>query len=149
VSEHRATIDWRRGDAQFTYEEYPRDHAWSFEGGTRVEASAAPGYRGSPERVDPEEAFVAAVASCHMLTFLALAARKRLVVDRYRDQAVGFLEKNEEGRLAVTRVSLRPEISFGGDKVPDDAELARLHQQAHEHCFIANSVRTEIRVEKP
>jgi organic hydroperoxide reductase OsmC/OhrA len=149
VSEHRATIDWQRGGAEFSYEAYPRDHAWTFEGGTRVAASAAPDYRGSPERVDPEEAFVAAVASCHMLTFLALAARKRLVVERYRDHAVGVLEKNEEGRLALTRVTLRPEIDFGGDARPDDAALARLHEQAHEHCFIANSVRSEIRVEKP
>lgn len=146
MSEHRATIDWKRGDADFTYESYDRGHTWRFEGGTVVEASAAPTYRGDPSRVDPEEAFVASLASCHMLTFLALAARKRFVVDAYTDDAVGVMEKNEDGKLAVTRVTLRPRIDFDGDAPSADA-LERLHEQAHEHCFIANSVRTEIRVE--
>jgi organic hydroperoxide reductase OsmC/OhrA len=149
MSEHRATVQWQRGTADFSYENYPRDHTWSLSGGVEVPASAAPDYRGDPSRVDPEEAFVASIASCHMLTFLALAAKKRFVVDSYVDAAVGCMEKNDEGRLAVTRVTLRPEITFGSERTPSGAELTRLHEQAHEHCFIANSVRSEVRVEKP
>jgi organic hydroperoxide reductase OsmC/OhrA len=145
MSEHRVTVTWERATEDFTYETYSRSHTWEFEGGVEVPASAAPAYRGDPERVDPEEAFVAALSSCHMLTFLAIAARKRLVVDAYRDSAVGYLEENEAGKLAVTRVVLRPEVTF---REPPSAEaLERLHHQAHEHCFIANSVKTDVRVE--
>ncbi len=147
MSEHRVQISWVRGAADFSYETYPRAHVWRFEGGAQVEASAAPDYRGEPERVDPEQAFVASLASCHMLTFLAIAARRRLVVDAYQDAAVGFLEKNEGGRLAVTRVVLRPAVRFAEPAGVSPETLARLHEQAHEHCFIANSVRTRIDVE--
>ncbi len=146
MSEHRATVAWAREGAEFTYDGYSRDHEWQFAGGVRIPASAAPAYLGSEERVDPEEAFVASVASCHMLTFLAIAARRRLVVERYEDAAVGFLEKNQEGRLAVTRVELRPRIAFGG-REPSADELARIHELSHKQCFIANSVRTRITVE--
>src|SRR5262245_55521731 len=118
MSEHKATITWQRGDHEFTYDTYSRDHTWRFDGGVGVQGSAAPGYLGNEKHVDPEEAFVAAVASCHMLTFLAIAARKRLVVDRYEDEAVGHMEKNERGKLAITRVVLRPAIRFGGAKSP-------------------------------
>jgi len=145
MSEHRVTVTWERTGEELTYESYSRSHTWEFEGGVSVPASAAPAYRGDPERVDPEEAFVAALSSCHMLTFLAIAAKKRLVVDAYRDSAVGYLEENAEGKLAMTRVVLRPEVSF---REPPSAEaLERLHHQAHEHCFIANSVKTDVRVE--
>lgn len=146
MSEHRATIEWQRGSKDFSYETYSRDHKWSFANGIEVAASAAPAFRGAPDRVDPEEAFVASIASCHMLTFLALAARKNILVERYHDHAVGLLEKNDDGRLAITRVTLRPEIDFGGEP-PDAPGLARLHQQAHHGCFIANSVSTTITVE--
>ena len=145
MSEHSATIDWNRDGRDFTYASYGRDHTWRFEGGTLVNASAAPGYKGSPDLVDPEEAFVASLSSCHMLTFLALAAKKKLVVDRYTDRAVGHLEKNAEGRLAVARVVLSPVIEFAGPK-PTAAQLAELHDSAHHHCFIANSVTTEVSV---
>jgi organic hydroperoxide reductase OsmC/OhrA len=147
MSEHEATIRWTRGAKDFAYEIYSRDHTWRFDGGVEVAASAAPGYLGNPAHVDPEEAFVAAVASCHMLTFLAVAARRRFVVDAYEDAAVGHMEKNADGKLAVTRVDLHPKIAFGGEKRPTAEELAHLHQLAHENCFIANSVRTEIAVE--
>jgi organic hydroperoxide reductase OsmC/OhrA len=146
MSEHAATVSWERTSDDFSYEAYSRDHTWVFESGVSVAASAAPGYAGDPNRVDPEEAFVAAVASCHMLTFLAIAARKRLVVDGYRDAAVGTLEKNEEGRLAVTSVTLRPVVSFR-DGPPAPEVIEKIHAQAHRGCFIANSVRSEIRVE--
>ena len=149
MSEHRARVDWDRGDREFTWEAYSRDHQWTFEGGEQVPASAAPSYKGDPARVDPEEALVAAISSCHMLTFLALAAKKRFVVDSYVDAAVGFMQKNEEGRAAITRVTLRPEIRFSGERRPDAEAVAKLHHQAHEHCFIANSVRTEVTIEQP
>lgn len=148
MSEHRATLTWDRGGRDFTYEAYGRDHTWAFEGGASVAASASPHYKGNPDLVDPEEAFVAALASCHMLTFLALAAKKKLVVDRYTDHAVGHLEKNESGRMAITRVVLRPQIEFEGTP-PAAADLHELHEKSHELCFIANSVTTEVTVEEP
>jgi organic hydroperoxide reductase OsmC/OhrA len=146
LSEHAITVSWERGGAPFDHESYPRDHDWQLGSGQRIRASAAPDYRGSADCINPEDALVAALSSCHMLTFLALAARKRWVVERYRDAAVGFLEKNEEGRLAVTRVVLRPQIRFAAPVPPGD-QVARLHEQAHRGCFIANSVRTRIDVE--
>jgi organic hydroperoxide reductase OsmC/OhrA len=149
MAEHRVTVAWERGGRDFTYERYSRDHTWTFEGGASVSASAAPGYRGNPDLVDPEEAFVASLSSCHMLTFLALAAKKRFVVDRYTDRATGFLEKNQEGKLAVTRVELRPEIMFAGEKPPTPEELGELHERAHDLCFVANSVKTAVSVEHP
>jgi len=148
MSEHAAKISWSRGGRDFAYETYSRDHTWTFDSGIEVAATAAPAFLGNPARVDPEEAFVAAVASCHMLTFLAVAARRRFVVERYEDAAVGFMEKNEAGKLAVMRVTLRPAIEFG-EKKPSAEELARLHERAHENCFIANSVRTAITIEPP
>ena len=148
MSEHVAQISWSRDGRDFAYETYSRDHVWRFDGGVEVAATAAPAFLGNPALVDPEEAFVAAVSSCHMLTFLAVAARRRLVVDRYEDAAIGWMEKNEAGRLAVTRVALRPLVQFSG-KAPSAEELARLHELAHQHCFIANSVKTAITVEAP
>ncbi len=148
MSEHRVTVSWNRNASDFSYDAYPRDHTWDFGDGVVVEASAAPDFLGSSERVDPEQAFVAALSSCHMLTFLAIAARRRLVVDSYSDSAVGYLEKDAQGKLSVTRVVLRPKISFAQQPSASEAELAKLHDQAHEHCFIANSVRTAVSVEK-
>jgi len=147
MSEHSATVAWRRETEDFAIETYQREHTWSFPGGSEVSASAAPDYQGDPACVDPEEAFVASLASCHMLTFLAIAAGRRFVVDRYSDAAVGTLAKNEDGRLAITRVVLRPSIAFGGEKTPSADELERMHERAHRACFIANSVRTEVVVE--
>ncbi len=147
MSEHQATITWNRGSDDFSYEAYSRDHIWEFENGVKIEASAAPGFRGSFENVDPEETYVAALSSCHMLTFLAIAARKRLVVDSYTDSAVGTLEKNEAGKLAITRVILRPKVSFAQEACPSSEGLERLHHLAHAECFIANSVHTSISVE--
>ena len=146
MSEHRARITWRREGADFSYESYGRDHDWQFGTGSSLRASGAAEYRGNPALPNPEEALVAALSSCHMLTFLALAARRGVAVDAYDDDAEGHLEKNAEGRLAVTRVTLRPRVRFAG--APPDAEtVATLHAQAHKGCFIANSVKTEVRVE--
>lgn len=147
MSEHHATISWKRTGPDFSYEKYTRDHTWAFDGGVTVAASASPTYRGNPKLVDPEEALVAALSSCHMLTFLALAARKRLTVDAYDDEAVGYLEKNSQGQLAVTRVVLRPKVRFEGATAPSAEDLAALHDKAHHECFIANSVLTEVTVE--
>ena len=117
MSDHQATIHWRRESPDFKYENYSRDHDWSFDAGITVRASAAPAYLGSAACVDPEEAFVASLSSCHMLTFLAIASRKRYTLDEYRDEAIGVLEKNGEGRLAITSVTLQPEVKFGGEKL--------------------------------
>jgi len=146
MSEHRAKVHWNRQDKEFALKEYSREHLWTFEGGSEVRASAAPKYMGDPALVDPEEAFVAALSSCHMLTFLALAARDGFVVDDYEDRAVGFMERDAQKRIAITRVTLSPKITWGGD-APSEEKLDELHEKAHKHCFIANSVTTEITVE--
>ena len=146
MSEHKATIKWARNGADFGYKNYPRDHAWVFEHGMEVKASAAPQYLGNPQLVDPESAFVASLSSCHMLTFLALASNKGFVVDSYEDSAVGHVEKNPNGKLAVTRVELHPKIVYSGTKLPAPADLEWLHDKAHRECFIANSVTTEVQV---
>jgi organic hydroperoxide reductase OsmC/OhrA len=147
MSEHRILLNWQRTSSDFTYENYNRDHTWSFDGGVTVHASASPAYRGNPACVDPEEALVAALSSCHMLTFLAIASKKKLVVDAYEDDAVGYLEKNAQGKLAITRCTLRPMIRFGGSTVPSAEELKVMHEHSHHECFIANSVLTEVTVE--
>lgn len=145
MSEHTAKVVWNRGDREFTYQKYSRDHEWRFDGGEVVRASASPAYLGSEDCVDPEEAFVASLSACHMLTFLALCTKERLVVESYEDDAVGLLEKNADGKMAVTRVTLRPRIVYsGGD--PSQETLDKLHHDAHEMCFIASSVKTEITV---
>ena len=146
MSEHHAKIAWQRGGTAFDYESYSRNHVWEFENGTRVDASAAPEFLGDPTHTDPEEAFVASVSSCHMLTFLALAARKRWVVESYGDSAVGTLEKLDSGKLGITRVVLRPQIEFAGAP-PSAEQIEKAHHKAHENCFIANSVSCRIDVE--
>jgi len=144
MSVHAASLAWSRSTPDFAYETYDRTHVVRFGGGTEVAASAAPEYRGDATRVNPEEQLVGAIASCHMLTFLAVAARKRLVVDRYEDHAEGVLEKDAEGRLAITRVTLRPEVRFAPGTEVDPEALERLHEAAHRNCFIANSVRCAV-----
>jgi len=146
MSEHRASVHWSRGGAEFTYEKYPRLHRWTFGGGVSLDGSSAPEYLGDAKLPNPEEALVMALSSCHMLSFLAIAARKRLTVESYEDDAVGHMEKNAEGKLAITRCELRPRVRFSGASVPDAEALAKLHEQAHHVCFIANSVKTEVTV---
>ncbi len=149
MSEHSATIQWKRTSDDFAYASYNREHTWKFEGGETVKASAAPSYQGDPSCVDPEEAFVASLSSCHMLTFLALCTKEKLVVDSYTDEAIGHMTKADDGRLSITKVVLRPRIEFGGDGTPDQGVLDNLHHEAHMLCFIANSVKTEVVVESP
>ncbi|NUS38220.1 MAG: OsmC family peroxiredoxin, partial [Lysobacter sp.] len=133
MSEHLASIRWTRNGQPFDYEHYPRDHDVRFERGQRITGSAAPAYFGSADGVDPEEMLVAALSSCHMLTLLAIAAKKGFTIDAYEDDAVGTLGKNAEGRAAVTHVTLRPKITFAGD-APDAAALEKLHESAHRNC---------------
>ncbi len=147
MSEHRTFLQWNRTTADFEYQSYSRDHTWRFQNGLEVTASAAPDFKGNPECVDPEQAYVASLASCHMLTFLAVACQKRYVVDSYSDAAVGYLEKGADGKPVITRVVLKPKVEFSGDKLPSDQELEQLHHVAHQECFIANSVKTSITVE--
>ena len=147
MSEHKATVKWSRDGKDFAYKTYSRDHVWRANG-NEIPASATAAYLGNPNRVDPEAALVAALSSCHMLTFLALAANKGFVVDGYEDEAIGHLEKNAAGKLAITRVELRPKITFGGAKQPTAADLDALHDKAHKECFIANSVTTDVHVVK-
>lgn len=150
MSEYHATIEWKRETADFDYKTYNRTHALSFEGGVRVPGSAAPGNvprsaRGAPG-VDPEQAFVASLSSCHMLWFLHLAADAKLVVERYVDEATGVLEKDAAGRMVMTRVALRPVVTYSG-RTPTAQEHRQLHERAHHECYIANSVKSEVTVE--
>jgi Predicted redox protein, regulator of disulfide bond formation len=145
-----ATIHWRRNGAVFTDNRYSRAHEWHFDGGAVVPGSSSPHVvrvpLSDPSAVDPEEAFVASLSSCHMLWFLSLAAEAGFVVDDYEDRASGILGKNAEGKAAMTEVTLRPVVVFSG-KRPTEEEFARLHERAHEECFIASSVKTELKCE--
>ncbi len=148
MSEHKVSLRWTRGGAEFSYQKYPRDHTWTFDGGHTMTATAAPAYLGNPANVDPEEAFVASLSSCHMLTFLAIACKQKFVLDAYEDEAVGYMEKNADGKMAITRVELRPRITWGGGRTPSGEELDNMHHAAHENCFIASSVKTQVTVAK-
>ncbi len=148
MSEHHARIEWRHSAGSFADKSFSRDHRIHFKGGQSVLASSAPGFNGNPEAVDPEDAFTASISSCHMLTFLAVAAVKGFEVASYEDAAVGTLDKNAEGRFCMTRVLLRPRVVFNG-RQPSAEELAGLHERAHKGCFIGNSVKTEVVVETP
>ncbi len=145
MSEHQANLTWKRGESGFAYKEYTRNHRWDFPSNNQfLNASAAPKYLGCEDCVDPEEAYVASLASCHMLTFLAVASMSGFVVDSYQDQAVGRLSPNENKKMIITKISLNPVIKFSGDKIPDSDQLEQLHKKAHQECFLANSVKTEI-----
>ena len=147
MSEHHASLRWARSSSDFRYETYNRAHEVRFKDGAIVLAgSAAPAFKGDADRVDPEEAFVASLSACHMLTFLAICARKRLTVDSYEDDAVGHLEKGSNGKLWMARVVLRPRIAFAQGTSPDAQTLAEIHHMSHEECFIANSVKTVVSV---
>ena len=143
MSKHKARIDWQRQGKNFDYASYNRNHTWNFENGIEVPASAATQFLGNDDRVDPEEAFVASISSCHMLTFLAICAKKKLIVNSYIDHATGYLSLNEHGRLAITHVTLSPDISWEGD-APAPELLRKLHHLSHQECFIANSVTTRV-----
>jgi organic hydroperoxide reductase OsmC/OhrA len=151
MSPYTATIRWTRtGTGDFTKGQYSRAHSWSFDGGLNVPASPSPHIVPAPwsdaAGVDPEEAFVASLSSCHMLFFVDFARRAGFVVDSYVDEAEGVLEKRADGRMWMSRVTLHPRVTWAGTS-PDEAAIADLHHRAHEACFIANSVTTEVKVE--
>ena len=147
MSEHRAGVIWRRTGEDFRYESYNRAHEMVFKGGAmRLPASSAPTFRGDADRVDPEEAYVASLSSCHMLTFLAICAKKRLTVDAYEDDAVGTLEIGSDRKLWLARVQLHPRVRFAPGIQVSEALAADMHRQAHAECFIANSVKTDVAV---
>jgi len=147
--QYTATVRWMRGeDETFSDNRYSRGHEWSFDGGVTVPGSSSPSVVPLPlsreDAVDPEEAFIASVSSCHMLTFLGIAAKKRFVIDRYADKAIGVMTPNENGKLFISKITLDPVIEFSGEKLPTPEQIASMHHLAHKECFIANSVLTEI-----
>ena len=150
MPEHKATISWICTSPDFLGGKYSREHTWTFDGGLTVPASPSPSVFpvpcSNPAHIDPEEAFVAAISSCHMLTFLLLACQQGFRVDSYRDEAVGLMTKNQKGVPWVSSVVLHPQIAYSGGKLPKPADEARLHHIAHEQCFIANSIKTEVTV---
>ena len=147
MSEHKVNLSWKNESEDFSYKKYDRTHSWKFEGGIVVKASAVPEYLGKKEFVNPEEAYAASLASCHMLTFLAIASMNKYTIGIYEDNAVAILEKNEKSRMAVTKLYLRPKITFTGDNIPDKTIIDEMHHRAHTECFIASSVLTEIIIE--
>jgi organic hydroperoxide reductase OsmC/OhrA len=151
MAQYVAEIVWQRGDQDFLSNCYSRRHLMRFDGGVEIPGSSSPYVvpfpMSDPSAVDPEEAFVASLSSCHMLWFLSIAAKQRFCVDRYIDSAVGSMEKNDDGKMAMTVVTLRPEVTFSGDLQPTMAQISQMHHQAHEECFIANSVKTEVSCE--
>ena len=152
MSEHKATIHWAFSGGDYLKGRYSREHTWTFDGGMTIAASPSPSAVPKPfsneANVDPEEAFVASIASCHMLTYLFLASKAGFQIGSYDDEAVGTMTKNAQGVPWVNSVVLRPRIMYEGDKRPSAGEEERLHHAAHEQCFIANSVKTDIRVEQ-
>ena len=152
MTDYRASVAWQRHDAKFTDNRYRRLHTWTFDEGLEVPASASPHSVPLPyseaRAVDPEEALVAAVSSCHMLWFLSIAARRGFTVDRYADTPAGTLGTNARGKEAITVITLRPEVTFSGEKRPTADEIAHIHHESHEICCLANSVTADVRIEQ-
>ena len=150
MSEHKVTISWQRTSPDFLKGKYSREHTWTFDGGLTVPASPSPSVvpapYSNPANVDPEEAFVASVSSCHMLTFLYLASSQGFQVDSYDDEAVGRMTKNDQGVAWISVITLHPRIAYDGGRRPTSAAEEGLHHAAHEQCFIANSIKTEVKV---
>jgi organic hydroperoxide reductase OsmC/OhrA len=148
MSQYKANVSWTRNGAAFVDNRYSRGHLWRFDGGAQIPASSSPHVvpppMSDPAAVDPEEAFIASLSSCHMLWFLYFAAKGKFVVDSYVDDAVGILGKDAGGRTAITQVTLYPKVDFSGPP-PTEAQLREMHDKAHEQCFIANSVKSELR----
>jgi organic hydroperoxide reductase OsmC/OhrA len=151
MSTYTSTIRWERGDQPFTDNKYSRSHTWRFDGGVEVTGSSSPHVVPLPysrsDAVDPEEAFVASLSSCHMLWFLSIAAKRGFCVDSYIDNAEGVMARNASGKFAMTLVTLRPRVVFTGSRMPTGTEIEAMHHKAHAECFIANSVKTEVRCE--
>jgi organic hydroperoxide reductase OsmC/OhrA len=148
MAEYKATIKWQRTSPDFLKGKYSREHTWTFDGGATIPASSSPHVvpapLSNPAGVDPEEAFVASLSSCHMLTFVWLASKRGFQIDSYEDEAVGTMTKNEKGVPWMNLVTLNPKIIYSGDKTPTPEDEKQLHHLAHAQCYIANSVKTEI-----
>ena len=144
MSEHKVKITWINEREDFSYKGYDRTHKVEFENGKSFTGSAAPEYMGDLNLINPEEELGAAISSCHMMSFLFEASRKKFIVENYEDSAIAILEKNEKRKMAVTKMYLNPKIKFKGENIPTIEELNTLHNKAHDGCFIANSVLTEI-----
>lgn len=150
MSVHEATIEWRRGQQKFTDNQYSRVHTWRFDGGAEIPASSSPHVVkvpwSDPRLVDPEEGYIASLSSCHMLWFLSIAAGRGYCVDTYTDEARGHMTRGADGKQWISRVELRPRVQFSGERVPTAADIAGMHHEAHEECFLARSVRTDVTV---
>jgi len=152
MHKYEAKVSWsRQASEKFVDNKYSRAHEWAFDGGVTVRASSSPSVVPLPlsaaDAVDPEEALVASASSCHMLYFLFFAAKRGFVVERYEDEAFGVLEKNAAGKMFMSKITLRPQVTFSGDKAPTAEEMQAMHHSAHEECFIAQSLKTEMNVE--
>ena len=151
MAHHSAEVLWLRGDQPFLDNRYSRRHLLRFDGGIEVHGSSSPHVVPLPmseaAAIDPEEALVAALSSCHMLWFLAIAAKRSFCVDRYHDAAVGVMGRNAAGKMAMLTVTLRPQVHFSGERQPTPDDVVRMHHQAHTECYIANSVTTDVRCE--
>lgn len=146
MSSHIVNLSWNRSTKDFNYKTFNRTHNVVFPGGETIKVTSAPEFLGDPSLTNPEELFVTAITSCFMLTFLSITANKGFIINSYVDQAEGILSKNSEGKMAITEVTLHPEIVFQEDKKPDETTLRQLLEKAHANCFIANSVKTNIRI---
>ncbi|EMY77376.1 OsmC-like protein [Leptospira weilii serovar Ranarum str. ICFT] len=146
MSEYKIGLHWKKGPEDFKYESYDRTHSIQYEGGQKLYGSSTPETYGKAEYTNPEELLASSACSCHFLTFLAVAAKSRFVVSDYQDDAVATLEKNEEGKMVVTKIELHPKITFEGEKNPDLETLVGLHEKAHKNCFIANSIKAKVTI---
>ena len=149
MSDYSVTVIWnRKSEESFIDNKYSRGHNWKFDGGVSVPASSSPHIVPLPysieANVDPEEAFVASLSSCHMLFFLSIAAKRKYIIDSYADKAIGVMDTDSDGRLSMTIVTLRPKVTFAGERQPSFEQIEKMHHQSHEQCFIANSVKTEV-----
>ena len=146
MSSYVINLEWKKESEDFSYEKYNRDHTVSFSGNQTLKNSASPEYLGNSDMSNPEELLASALASCHMLTFLAIASKSGYVVESYTCKAEAVLGKNAEGRISVTEINLTPEISYSGDKRPSDEQLKSLHDKSHKNCFIAQSLQSKVNV---
>ncbi|NKB34107.1 MAG: OsmC family peroxiredoxin [Pseudomonadales bacterium] len=148
MSNYKATVQWYRNGEDFLNNKYSRGHEWAFDGGTVVAASASPHIVPLPwsieANVDPEEGYIASISSCHMLFFLSIAANRGFQIDSYVDESIGEMSKNEAGKWMVSKVTLKPQVDYSGEKQPDSDTASAMHHEAHQECFIANSIRTEV-----
>jgi len=147
MSQHNITLNWSKQTESFAYKDYNRDHQWDFGEGLVINASSAPEFMGNPEYADPERAFAASLSSCHLLFFIAICSKKRLIVQRYTDQATAFLEPDEQGGLIISKVILRPDVTFADGIDASRDVIEKIHHQAHDKCFLAKSVKSEVIIE--